>query len=72
MSRADIEDIEATLARLTPVLSLTPEDIARFESRIKASRKTERVAIKMNLTETDIAKFSELKYQFRESILKPR
>lgn len=64
MSRADIEDIEATLARLTPVLSLTPEDIARFESRIKASRKTERVAIKMNLTETDIAKFSELKYQF--------
>lgn len=64
MSRADIEDIEATLARLTPVLSLTPEDIARFESRIKASRKTERVVIKMNLTETDIAKFSELKYQF--------
>lgn len=64
MSRADVDDIEDTLSRLRPVLGLTQEDIERFKSRIKTSKKTERVLIKMNLTESDIAKFSELKYQF--------
>lgn len=64
MSRADVEDIDGTIARLTPILSLTQEDIDRFKSRIKTARKTERVSIKLNLTETDIAKFSELKYSF--------
>ncbi|MDQ1208156.1 penicillin-binding protein 2 [Acinetobacter baylyi] len=64
MSRADVEDIDGTIARLTPILSLTQEDIDRFKSRIKTARKTERVSIKLNLTETDIAKFSELKYNF--------
>ena len=64
LSRADVDDIEATLARLTPVLNLTEDDIKGFQSRIKTSRKTERVAIKLNLTEQDIAQFSEIKYQF--------
>ncbi|MGQ9372361.1 penicillin-binding protein 2 [Acinetobacter tandoii] len=64
MSRADVEDIEDTVKRLTPVLGLTDEDIERFLSRIKTSKKTERVSIKLNLTETDIAKFSEVKFQF--------
>lgn len=64
MSRADVEDVDGTIARLTPILSLTQEDIDRFKSRIKTARKTERVSIKLNLTEADIAKFSELKYSF--------
>jgi penicillin-binding protein 2 len=64
LSRADVEDIDHTLARLTPVLNLTEEDIKGFQSRIKTSRKTERVAIKLNLTEQDIAQFSEIKYKF--------
>jgi penicillin-binding protein 2 len=64
VSRADVEDINDTLTRLVPVLNLTEEDIKGFQSRIKTSRKTERVAIKLNLTEQDIAQFSEIKYQF--------
>jgi penicillin-binding protein 2 len=64
MSRADVQDIEGTVQRLTPILSLTQEDIDRFSSRIKTSKKTERVSLKLNLTETDIAKFSEVKFQF--------
>ncbi|RKG34629.1 penicillin-binding protein 2 [Acinetobacter tianfuensis] len=64
MSRADIEDIDDTVERLIPVLSLADEDIERFKSRIKTSKKTERVALKLNLNETEIAKFSEVKYQF--------
>lgn len=64
LSRADVENIDDTLARLTPILALSEEDIKGFQSRIKTSRKTERVAIKLNLTEQDIARFSEIKYQF--------
>ncbi|MCG2901918.1 hypothetical protein KZ299_25540, partial [Escherichia coli] len=54
MSRADVEDIDGTLERLTPILTLTQEDIDRFKTRIKTARKTERVSIKLNLTEADI------------------
>ncbi len=64
MSRADVEDIDDTVKRLTPLLELTDEDIERFSSRIKTSKKTERVSIKLNLNENDIARFSEVKYQF--------
>ncbi|WP_075174980.1 penicillin-binding protein 2 [Acinetobacter indicus] len=64
LSRADVEDIDATIERLTPILELTEEDIVRFQSRIKTARKTERVSIKLNLNETDIARFSEVKFQF--------
>ncbi|WP_180115373.1 penicillin-binding protein 2 [Acinetobacter sp. YH12140] len=64
MSRADVENIDDTVERLTPLLELTDEDIERFKSRIKTSKKTERVSIKLNLNENDIARFSEVKYQF--------
>ena len=64
LSKADVEDIDETIERLTPIISLTPEDIERFSSRVKTARKTERVTIKLNLTESDIARFSEVKYQF--------
>ena len=64
LSKADIEDIDGTVARLTPILNLTQEDIDRFKNRIETSKKTERVTLKLNLTETDIARFSEVKFQF--------
>ena len=64
MSRADVQDIASTVQRLTPLLSLSDDDIDRFNARIKTSKKKERVALKLNLTETDIAKFSEVKFQF--------
>ena len=64
VSKADVDDIDDTVAQLTPILSLSQEDIDRFKTRIKTARKTERVSIKLNLTETDIAKFSEVKYKF--------
>jgi penicillin-binding protein 2 len=64
LSRADVKDIDQTLKRLRPILDLTDEDIERFQSRIKTARKTERVSIKLNLNENDIARFSEIKHQF--------
>lgn len=64
MSRADVEDIDDTVQRLTPIINLTQEDIDRFKSRIQTAKKTERVALKLNLNETEIARFSEVKFQF--------
>ncbi|MCU4524536.1 penicillin-binding protein 2 [Acinetobacter ursingii] len=64
LNKADIEDMDGTVAQLIPILNLSQEDVDRFKSRIKTARKTERVSIKLNLTETDIAKFSEVKYKF--------
>ncbi|WP_151803135.1 penicillin-binding protein 2 [Acinetobacter guillouiae] len=64
LSKADVEDIDDTVKRLIPILNLNQEDIDRFNSRIKASKKTERVTLKLNLTEQDIARFSEVKFQF--------
>ena len=45
MSRADVDDIDGTVQRLIPILGLTQEDIDRFSSRIKTSKKTERVSL---------------------------
>ena len=64
LSKADISDLDDTLQRLTPLLQLSSEDVERFKSRAKTARKTERVTLKLNLTEADIARFSEVKYQF--------
>ena len=64
LSKADIEDVEDTVKKLIPILNLSQEDIDRFNSRIKTAKKTERVALKLNLNENEIAKFSEVKYQF--------
>lgn len=64
VSKADLQDKDQMLQRLTPILGLTDEDIQRFQERIKAARKTERVSIKLNLNEQEIARFSEVKYLF--------
>ncbi|XID75697.1 penicillin-binding protein 2 [Alkanindiges sp. WGS2144] len=64
VNRADIDDLDDTLKRLTPVLELTEDDLVKFRHRAKTTRKTESLAIKLNLNEQQIARFSELKYSF--------
>ena len=64
LSKADVQDIDETISRLTPIINLSEDDIERFNSRVKTAKKTERVTLKLNLTEMDIARFSEVKFQF--------
>lgn len=64
LSKADVDNIDDTVARLTPILNLSQDDLEKFDIRIKAAKKTERVAIKLNINEVEIARFSEAKYQF--------
>lgn len=64
INKSDLTDIQQTIALLTPVLNLNAEDIERFSKRAESARKTEILAIKMNLTEEEIARFSEVKQKF--------
>ncbi|MCF9045241.1 penicillin-binding protein 2 [Acinetobacter nectaris] len=64
LSKADVDDIDDTVQRLKPVLDLSEDDIDKFNARIKTAKKTERVALKLNINEAEIARFSEEKYQF--------
>lgn len=64
ISRADIADVDDTIRQLIPIFHLTDEDIEQFQKRAKTARKTEVLSIKMNLSEAEIAKFSELKQNF--------
>lgn len=62
INRQQVKDIDAMIARLTPILELTPEDVARFHTRLKVARKFEEVPVKLRLTEADIARYSEAKH----------
>ena len=64
ISRSEIDDVDGLIQQLTPILSLTNDEIEQFKKRAEVARKTEVLTIKLNLNEHDIAKFSELKQQF--------
>lgn len=63
INRQQITDIDATIAQLTPVLQLSPDDVKRFYTRLRVARKFEEVPVKLRLSEADIARFSEVKYR---------
>lgn len=61
----DMKDIKQTLIRLTPVLDLTQEDIDRFTARAKVTgAQLNPIALKIDLNESQIARFSERKQEF--------
>lgn len=60
----DVDNMDDTLRRITPVLQLSADDIYRFQTRLRAAHRYESIALKINLNEEDIARFAEVKYQF--------
>ncbi|HEX6590856.1 MAG TPA: penicillin-binding protein 2 [Moraxellaceae bacterium] len=63
LNRQQVADIDTMIQRLTPILELTPDDVKRFYTRLRVARKFEEVPIKLRLTEDDIARFSEARYE---------
>jgi len=61
INRQQVEDVNALLTKLTPVLNLSAEDIRRFKARAGVARKYEEVPLRLRLSEEDIARFSEVK-----------
>lgn len=63
INRQKATDIEGTLQQLIPVLQLNAEDIKRFRTRLKNSRKFEEVPVRLRLSEEDIARYAEMKHE---------
>lgn len=64
VNKAQYPKINNLINNLQPILNLSAEDIGQVQKRFKDARKTDQVTIKFHLTDEDIARFSEVKYQF--------
>ncbi len=65
VTREQVQDMDALLARLTPQLALTPADIARFKDRIRKTPRYRGVVLKANLTPLEMAQFELNRYSFK-------
>jgi penicillin-binding protein 2 len=63
VNRQQVGNIDEMIKRLTPILQLSDDDVKRFYTRLRVARKFEEVPVKLRLTEEDIARFSEAKYE---------
>lgn len=64
VNRQTAGDLDELIARLKPVLQLSDEEIARFKKRLRVSRRFDSVPIRSRLSEEDLARFSEARYDF--------
>ncbi|AXR06419.1 penicillin-binding protein 2 [Salinimonas sediminis] len=59
-----IEDLDATLAELTDLMSLTQEELDDFAQHLKGQRRFKPVALRTQLNEEDVARFSAHQHRF--------
>ena len=59
-----VEDMQATLKALTPIVDLTPEEIADFQRLLKQSSRYKPLVLKEELTDEQVARFSVNQYKF--------
>lgn len=59
-----IDNMTALLQALTPIVDLTPEDIAAFRDDMHHNGRYKPVTLKSGLTETEVARFAVNQYRF--------
>jgi len=59
-----VEDMQATLKALTPIVDLTPEEIDTFTRTLKQSSRYKPLVLKEELTDEQVARFSVNQYRF--------
>ncbi|BAN99841.1 penicillin-binding protein 2 [Plautia stali symbiont] len=59
-----IDNMQATLKALTPIVDLTPDDIETFEHELKQSSCYKPVELKAELTDEEVARFSVNQFRF--------
>ncbi len=59
-----IDDMQATLKALTPIVDLTPDEIDAFTRALKQSSRYKPVVLKEELTDEEVARFSVNQYRF--------
>ncbi|MBW7984071.1 penicillin-binding protein 2 [Enterobacillus tribolii] len=59
-----VPDLDATLRALTPIVDLTPDDIAAFRNTLKGARRFADVPLKEGLTEVEVDRFAVNQFAF--------
>ncbi|MEQ4531648.1 MAG: penicillin-binding protein 2, partial [Mixta sp.] len=59
-----VKNMQAMLQALTPVIALTPEEIADFRQALKQSSRYRPVVLKSELSEEQVARFAVNQYRF--------
>ncbi|TPG64003.1 peptidoglycan DD-transpeptidase MrdA [Ewingella americana] len=59
-----VDNLQATLQGLKPIVDLTPEDIDNFQKERKRSRRFTSIAVKTALTEVQVARFAVNQFNF--------
>ncbi|MES3040122.1 MAG: penicillin-binding protein 2 [Pseudomonadota bacterium] len=64
VNRQTAGDLDQLMVRLKPILQLSDEEVMRFNRRLRVSRRFDSVPIRSRLSEEDLARFSEARYDF--------
>jgi penicillin-binding protein 2 len=64
VSREDKAQIDLQLPKLVRLLEMTTDDLDKYRSRIKRASALDQVALKIDLTPEQIARFSERRHEF--------
>lgn len=64
VSREDREQIHLQLPQLIRLLEMTTDDLEKYRSRMKRASSLDQVALKIDLTPEQIARFSERRHEF--------
>ncbi|GBU11672.1 penicillin-binding protein 2 [Enterobacterales bacterium] len=59
-----VDNLQATLEGLKPIVDLTPDDIDNFQKERKRSRRFTSIAVKTALTEVQVARFAVNQFNF--------
>jgi penicillin-binding protein 2 len=60
----EVEDLKQTLQELTELMSITPEELARFQKERKRQRRFKPVALRQQLSHEEVALFSANQHRF--------
>ncbi|HUP90995.1 MAG TPA: penicillin-binding protein 2 [Solimonas sp.] len=60
-----VADLDALLERLSPIVSLTDKDVARFRERVRKSPKYRGVPLRTNLSMEEVARYEINRHDFR-------
>ncbi len=59
-----VKDLDATLTRLSQIITITAEDIKKFKTKQHNKRRFEKIPLRWRLTEEEVARFSVHKHHF--------
>ena len=63
-ARDNVTDMKGSLKRLMQLLPITPIEVSRFKQKLRVNTRFQPVVLRQNLTEEEIAAFSENRFRF--------